>query len=194
MKIRIVLLLATVFMSLQAVAQTGKIAGTVADENNDPIIGAIIEVLSSGTKTASAVTNIDGNYEITVKTGKHEIVARYSSYKTVRIKDILVSKNKTTTVNINFKPSALDEVVIKHVQPLITKDGNVNTHFSKEDIKHAPTLDMTKTVGSGSGVVHDNRGGSINAAGSRSGNTVTKTEYSKIHRAPPYLPKKRVKI
>ena len=173
--VRNLLILLFTFGSLSAFAQDfGSIEGTVKDEKGEPVIGAIIEVISSGIKRGGAATDYDGFYSIkSLPAGKYEVIGTYSGYKKRRIQEVAVSPNRATTINIDFTPTTLDEVVITYQAPLI-KDGPVTNILSGEDIKHMPTISMTTVVAnSGPGLRTGGRDGNINAGGQRAGGTVT---------------------
>lgn len=189
MKIKMVLLLAIIFMSLQTVAQhKGIIAGTVVDEKSDPVIGAIIEVMKSGVKVAGMASDYDGAFTISLPEDKYEIIATYAGYSRQRIKDVKVKGFDTTRIVITFKPSTLQEVEIKYVTPLI-RDGAVRNSISYEDIRHMPTINTTRVVpSSGPRLRSDGRNQGINAGGQRSGGTVTYIDGIMVSGSVPNLP------
>lgn len=168
----------------------GGIEGTATDENGEPIIGAVIQAISEGgIVKGGGITDIDGNYLIKpLDPGRYTITGKYSGYSLVRINGITVSSGRDAEVKINFKTNTLEEVIVNYEAPLITKDGNVTTRFSREDIKNSPTLDMTKLVASGGGMVTTDRSRTINSAGSRGGNTITMLDGVMIRGAVPNLP------
>ena len=91
--------------SLILQAQTG-IEGHITDKKNkEPLTGATI--LIEGTSIGSAA-DIDGNYKFThVPEGKYTLVISYVSYTTLRIPNVLVVKNKVTSLNIELEDAAL---------------------------------------------------------------------------------------
>jgi hypothetical protein len=176
--------------TVNAFAQgNGSIEGNATDENGEPIIGAIIEVYSGGIKKGGAVTDIDGNYIVKpLAAGVYEVLGRYSSYKAVRITGISVGNDGTATANLSFNPNALEEVKIVYVKPLISNTGKVNTSFDAQDIKNAPTRDLTKLVATSAGMVNNGRSGTINAGGDRGSGTVTMLDGIMIRGGVPNLP------
>ncbi len=68
-------------LTLPAMAQDAVVTGNVVDENGDPVIGA--SVLVEGTKTGT-VTDIDGNYSLSVPKGK-KVVISYIGYETMTV-------------------------------------------------------------------------------------------------------------
>src|SRR6056297_556164 len=98
--------------SLQA-GTSGKVSGIVTDaENGNPLIG--VNVMLSGTSFGAA-TDMEGYFTIlNVPPGKYEVTASSIGYKTYRIKDIRVSVDHTTKIDIYMETSVLkgDEVVV----------------------------------------------------------------------------------
>lgn len=80
------------------------VSGTITDANNAPLIGAT--VMAEGT-TVGTITDIDGNYSVTLPAGVETIVVSYTGYDT---KTIPVTGN---VANISLSSGALlDEVVV----------------------------------------------------------------------------------
>ena len=80
------------------------VSGTITDANNSPLIGAT--VMAQGT-TVGTITDIDGNYTLTLPAGVDAIVVSYTGYET---KTMTVDGN---TANIFLSSGALlDEVVV----------------------------------------------------------------------------------
>ena len=102
-KCRFLLLSAALMVSSVAMAQQRNYSGTVLDNNGVPVIGATVKV--PGT-SAGVVTDLDGNFTISVNPGvKLEIsyVGMETSYRTV-------SDNMTITLKEDSK--TLDDVVV----------------------------------------------------------------------------------
>ena len=88
--------------SVIAMAQNQQVKGTVLDENGEPIIGASVIVV--GSKGSGAVTDLDGNYTVTVpKGGKVKI--SYIGY---------VTEEVAAGGTLKLKPAdtSLNEVVV----------------------------------------------------------------------------------
>jgi TonB-dependent receptor len=86
-------------------AQSG-IVGIVSDKKDkEPLTGAAI--LIEGT-TNGTTADIDGNYKINgLAAGKYTLVVSYVSYKTQRIPNVVVEKDKLTVLNIGMEDAAL---------------------------------------------------------------------------------------
>jgi TonB-dependent receptor len=93
----LVLLLSFLALSVAAAAQKGIIRGVVMDgELGEPLMSAT--VIISGT-TNGAITDLDGNFEITTDAGNNAIEISYIGYKTITITDIEVKPNEVTLLN-----------------------------------------------------------------------------------------------
>jgi len=80
------------------------VTGTITDANNAPLIGAT--VMAEGT-TVGTITDIDGNYSLTLPAGVDAITVSYTGYET---KTMPVTGN---VANISLSSGALlDEVVV----------------------------------------------------------------------------------
>ena len=106
----------------------GSIQGTILDENGEPAISATVQVLQGGIMKSGNVTDFDGNYVIKPLTpGTYELSVKYTGYNESLIKEVLVSPNKPTEVNVTItpKPNSKDGIVItsKWEPPLIDKFG-----------------------------------------------------------------------
>lgn len=101
-------LLTAVLLTMSLSAQnTRRIQGKVVDEQNNPIIGATIIVKDA--PTIGTVTDIDGNFSLSIPVDKHVIVVSYIGMETQEIN--VANKNDITIV---LKESAiqLEEMVV----------------------------------------------------------------------------------
>lgn len=87
--------------SLPALAQNKTIRGTIIDEKGEPVIGATVRV--PDTKIAT-VTDLDGNYQISVPENSKDLVVSYIGYKDVR--------THGGKVTLAANDTDLDEVVV----------------------------------------------------------------------------------
>lgn len=103
---RALLLALTAIFAVSASAQV-TVKGTVVDQDDEPIIGA--SVLEEGTAQGTS-TDIDGNFTLTVKSGKATLSVSYIGYENQK-----VALNGRTEVTIKMKEDSgvnLDEVVV----------------------------------------------------------------------------------
>ena len=90
----------------KAILQLNTITGTVTDENNMGLPG--VNVVVKGTTTGT-ITNVNGEYELTVPNAEAVLVFSYVGYSTQEI-----SVGNQTTINVTLAPdlTSLDEVVV----------------------------------------------------------------------------------
>lgn len=91
--------------AIQANQQTRTVKGTVVDESGEPVIGANVKVV--GTTTGS-ITDLDGNFSVSVTTGK-QLEISFIGY-TPQVVNIPASGTITITMKEDSK--LLDEVVV----------------------------------------------------------------------------------
>ena len=79
----------------------GKIEGIVfdAEVNNTPLSFANITVKNTAISTSST---LDGSYSISLKSGTYTLVFSFLGYKTIEVKNIIVSSNNSTLSNQNL--------------------------------------------------------------------------------------------
>lgn len=102
---------ALLLMMSSVVASAGVITGSVMDSiTSEPLIGASIIVKG---KSYGAVTDIDGNYKITVPDGKYSLIVRYVGYKDKILPEFNV-KGDVAGVDILLSPdnNTLAEVTV----------------------------------------------------------------------------------
>lgn len=99
------LFLAAMFSSL-TFAQT-KVSGNVKDETGEPLIGASVVVKGGG--GTGAITDLDGNFTLTLPDGKNQVTVSYVGYEP---QTISVAGKKTLNVVLKEDKSVLDEVVV----------------------------------------------------------------------------------
>ena len=114
--------LALAWPSALAVAQTGKIAGTVVDENQDPLPGVnvIIEETSIG-----SVTDDEGFFAIlNVRPGTYSLRGTFVGFTPVVIQGVRVAIHLTTEIDFVMQEQAigLDELVVTAQRPIIQRD------------------------------------------------------------------------
>ncbi|MCB9255725.1 MAG: TonB-dependent receptor [Chitinophagales bacterium] len=111
MKKIIYLLFSLVFVS-SVFAQQGKVRGVIIDdENAETLIG--VSVVVEGT-TIGTITDLDGNYSLSLDPGSYTIVYSYISYASQRVTDVIVKAGETKIIDLRFKSDAeqIGEVVV----------------------------------------------------------------------------------
>ena len=164
------LLLVVSFASSLTAGTTGKVAGKVSDvETGDALPGA--NVVLEGT-TLGAATDANGNYTIVnVPPGLYTVVFSYIGYQTVKVKEVRVNSDFTSTVNMKLKVTAVElgtVEVIGERNPLVREDlTNTTVAVTSEVIQQLPVNTFTEVVRLQSGVTIDNSG-AIHIRGGRS--------------------------
>ena len=104
MKTKSLLLAGALLMTTSAFAQKNTFKGVVLDDQGEPVIGATVQV--KGSKTAGAITDLDGNFTIEAD-GHQPLVITYIGFKNAEVKP---SSNMRVVLQQDDK--ALDEVVV----------------------------------------------------------------------------------
>lgn len=145
---RIGLLFAFLFSTLVAFAD-GTVTGSVTDaKTNDPLIGVPVKV--KGTATG-VVTDVDGNFTLTLPAGIYEIEIAYIGYDAKIIEGVEVKDGESVTLNTALSETArsknLDEIVVRstlkkeNINAMITFQRQTNTVaqvVSAEAIRRSP--------------------------------------------------------
>jgi len=103
---RLIILSLSILLCCPAFAQQINIKGKVVDKDKEPMIGVTINI--EGTSTG-VVTDLDGNYSISVPSEKSELSFSYLGYVTQKV---VVAKRKTINITLQENTQALDEVVV----------------------------------------------------------------------------------
>ena len=90
------------FLSAAAFAQQTKVTGTVVDTQNEPVVGATVQI--EGTNKGTT-TNVDGQFTLDVKNGGR-LRFSYVGFKTMTLKAVNGMK-----VTMQEDANTLDEVV-----------------------------------------------------------------------------------
>jgi outer membrane receptor protein involved in Fe transport len=134
---------------------TGKISGVVRDaRTKEPLPG--VNVLVDGTTLGSS-TNVEGFYVIlNVPSGKQRVVASLVGYRRFEARDVAVSVDFTTPLNIELVEGSveLDAVVVQAERtPLIRQDlTNPVASISSDAIAALPVVDISEIIGLQAGV------------------------------------------
>ena len=159
------LLLILSISNLLVAQTTGKITGTIKDaETNEVLIGA--NIIVDGTYSGAA-TDIDGTYYIlNVKPGTYSVTVNMIGYKQVKMENVRVSVNRTSTINAILEPTVIEgETVIVEVDAITTRKDQTSTikNISTDQIAKLPVENIGAVVGMQAGVVEGHfRGGRYN--------------------------------
>ena len=134
---------------------SGKISGKIIDASNDqPLVGANVIIVQT---QAGISADEDGYFNlINVSPGKYSVKAMMIGYETVNIEDVIVSVNRTTSLDIKMKQSIVEgqEVVI-YASKLSRKKDQTSTvkNISSEEMEILPVEDLGAVVNMQAGVV-----------------------------------------
>lgn len=148
-------------LPVAAFAQSGKITGTVIDgDTGEPLIGATVQI--QGTTTGS-VTDLDGNYLIlNVEPGTYVLEARYISYTTYFIQDVIVRSSLTTEQDFDLVPESFEgeEIVVVAERQAVLKDvTSSESRVSSAEIEKLPVQEVSDVVRLQAGVNVSDDGG-----------------------------------
>lgn len=147
-----------------AAGTTGKIAGYVTDAvSGEPLPGVqvYIEETMQGTTTGA-----DGYYVIiNVKPGTYTLVFKFVGYADVRVQNVRVEVDKTTTINVQMQETVIQgqEVVVVAERPIVQMDRTTTTAFvGEEELQALPVTNIGQVINQQAGVVDGHfRGGRL---------------------------------
>jgi len=146
---------------------TGKIAGKITDVSGAPMPGTNV-VVEGSNRGASA--NAKGEYFIlNLPPGNYTLVFSMIGYETVRVNQVRVQVDRTTTQDMVMKEASLemDEIVVSAEASLITKDQtSASAKISGDELKILPADGFLKTISLQAGV-NRSAGGTIHIRGGR---------------------------
>lgn len=123
-----------------AVTQAKTVKGHVVDENGDPMIGVTIKVANG---TGGVITDIDGNFSISLPSDKKALIFSYTGYKT---KTVAVSGS---ALNVSLEPDAqgLEEIVVIGFGTVKKRDVTGSVASVKSDaILQTPTSSVATAL------------------------------------------------
>ena len=169
--------LVLLFSTLPSEAQQrpGSLRGIVTDSSTGESIpfANVIVLDDSLNQVNGASTDIDGGFNIKpIKPGTYNVQVNYVGYSKMLIKEVIISPNTPTTLNIKLQASkeVLQEVVVIHSTPLIDKAKSSKVTTS-EDIQIMAARDISSVAGQGAGVT-SYADGETRIRGARSEGTV----------------------
>ena len=152
-------------------ATTGKIAGRITDVTTGDAL-PFVNIIVMGTNYGAA-SDIDGYYTIlNIPPGTYEVKASAIGFSSTLVKNVKVSIDLTTNVEITLSETSLslgEDVVVVAIRPLIQKDLTASTAIVGEDIiKALPVTDLGDVLALQAGIVIS-PGGGIHVRGGRAG-------------------------
>ncbi len=150
-----------VWSTLAVAGTTGKLSGLVLDANKEPLPSANIILLGT---SVGAVSDIDGYFTIlNIPAGRYEVQFRLVGYRTVSVKEVQVTADKTTRLDASMEEDAIttDAIVVTAQKPVIdvSLTSSIST-ITDKDIEALPVQELQDIVNLQAGVVDGHfRGG-----------------------------------
>jgi outer membrane receptor protein involved in Fe transport len=163
--------LAATFLLLvatSAMAQHGQIRGTVTDARTGeglPGVNVVIEGTTQG-----AATNVNGQYAIIgLRPDTYTLVFSFIGYQSVRVEDIRVRIDLSTTIDVQLREDILEtgEIVVVAQRELVQRDLTATTAIiGADEIRALPVENFGDIVELQAGVVNGHfRGGRLGEVG-----------------------------
>ena len=140
MKERIHLLFFLLFMSIGITFAQTQVKGSVVDDKGEPVIGASIQIKGTGQGT---VTDIDGNFTLTVPSGSNTVGVSYVGLTTQE-----VAIKPTMRIVLISDVELLDELVVVGygTQKKANLTGAVSTVDVAKTLEARPYSDVSKAL------------------------------------------------
>ncbi|MEM8484668.1 MAG: TonB-dependent receptor [Bacteroidota bacterium] len=131
-----------------AMAQSGKIAGTVRDASTGEALPGV-NVVIDGT-TQGAVTDLNGFYNIlNVRPGTYGVRASFVGYTSQLVENVTVNTGLTSSLDFSLgeQEVGLDEVVVTAEAPIVELDVSANVaNLSSEDFEDLPIASINDVL------------------------------------------------
>lgn len=166
-KAKLILVLGTSCLLILAIAglafggTTGKVAGTVKNAQTGELLPGA-NVLVQGT-TWGASTDQDGFYFIlNMPPGAYNLTAKMIGFEQITMTNVIVSVDRTITVNFDLKPTVLDigeEVTVEAEREIIPMDVSASQAiFSADRVTEAPVVRLEELLAYQAGVDYSTSG------------------------------------
>ena len=143
------------FQSVTMAGVTGKIAGMVKDADTGEALPGVNVVLVGTTQ--GAATDVDGHYFIVnIPPGTYSVTASMIGYTSVRKTEVLVSTDRTTTIDFDLKVTAItgEEVTIVAEREIVPMDVSASHIVAEaEEIVQVPMVtDLSQYINMQAGI------------------------------------------
>jgi len=157
--------------SLAAQQTTGKIEGTVTDQQGGPVANAQVTIVGT---SFGALTNDKGYYFINnVPVGSYTVRARFIGYTPAEVPNVRVQGGFTLTVNVKLTPSAvaIGPVVVEATpNPIVPRDKVTSgATVAGSLVNNLPVDDVRQILTFQPGVVESGSAGGVSLRGGRPG-------------------------
>lgn len=127
-------------VTIVAQAQNKAIKGTVVDETGEPLIGATVKAVGA---QGGTVTDLDGNYTLTVAAGVKQVEVSYVGYRTQKVQ----IKNGRADVHMSGDANQLNELVVIGYGSV--KKGDITNAVAKvkgDDLSDRPVSNIASAL------------------------------------------------
>lgn len=165
---------------------TSYLSGKVTD-GKESLIGASIKVSKGSDFVRGAITDLQGEFRISLDPGTFDVEISYSGFQTQRVEGVQVLSGKLNNLpEVIMSTSVLTEVVITSYKvPLIEQDKTSGGQtLTSDQIKNLPTRSVNAIVATTAGTTSID-GGAINIKGSRSNATNYYIDGIRVSGTPP---------
>ena len=132
---------ATSSQTVETVQQKQKIAGVVVDQNGEPIIGA--NILQKGTSNGT-ITDINGQFQLSVETGTKMLVVSYVGMKTQEIR--VPRKEKELKIVLISETMDIDDSLVDAHNLLDRLEGEFGHNNHMRDMDELMTATMVEAA------------------------------------------------
>lgn len=174
MKTKTLILIAgcSLMMSASSNSQSlsGEIAGTVTDENGEPLIGAVISYEINGALQGTAADE-NGRYRLKpLDAGKYDVTYSYTGFRKETQKNVNVSSGQITFLSVKLvNDNTLPPIEVVYHRGLFEKDETMRVEkLDAEIIDNSPLREPRDFVSLTAGANQRDDGKDINIRGSRS--------------------------
>ena len=144
---------------------TGKLKGTVNDDQGNSLVG--VNIYLDGTPIGTA-SDESGNYLIiNVPAATYTVVVSYVGFQTIRMTDVIINADHTIALDFQLMVSAVegDEVIVEAKRPVIVKDQTATTTtVESATINNMPVNNISEVLSTMAGVL-ENHGGNYIVGG-----------------------------
>ena len=160
-RLRLITACLGIFVSVAWAGQTGKISGKVIDAaSGDPLPGA--NILIEGTSLGAA-SDLEGYYFIiNISPGTYTISSGMIGYQKMRVENVKVAVDRTTTMDFKLKQTVLDlgeSITVVAERPLVQKDLTATaSSVAAEEIQLMPVESVQDILQLQAGIIQDSKG------------------------------------
>lgn len=170
------------FFAQMLCAQSSMLTGKVTDEK-DPIVGASVKVTQGTNFVRGTVTDLEGNFRLSLYPGVYDLEVSYTGFQSQRITGCVVLEGQINKIpNVVMANSILSEVVVTSYKvPLIQQDNiSGGQILTSDQIKNLPTRKVNALIATTPGTTTID-GGAVGIKGSRSNSgNVSSAEFRMI--------------